>query len=77
MTMSSALGGQVLGTITLAQRDALLLQERGHGRINVLVGAGDDVALVAQGGGDRAHGRAADAQKVEVLEVGEHERPCF
>ena len=30
------------------------------------------VALVAQRGGDRAHRRAANADEMEVLEIGEH-----
>ena len=78
MTMSSALGGQVLGPVAFAQSAMpFLLKERAHRRIDVRVGAGDDETLVAQGGGHRAHGRAANAQEVEVFEVGEHERPCF
>ena len=68
-------GREVFRAVATAQRDAFLLQKRRHRRINVLVGTGDDVALVAQRGGDRAHRRAADSEEVKVLGIREHERP--
>ena len=36
-------------------------QESGHGRIDIVIRAGDGEALVAHGRRDRGHGRAADA----------------
>ena len=52
------LRGQVLRLVAGLDRDALFLEEGRHRRVDVLVGAGDGVALVAQHRGHRAHRRS-------------------
>ena len=52
--------------VAFKQGDAFLLQKSGHGGIDVGVGTGDGKAAAGHGGGYRAHGGAADAEKVEM-----------
>ena len=47
-------------------------QEGGHGRIHIVIRAGDGEALVAQGGRDRGHGRAADAGEMDRFDFRKH-----
>ena len=47
--------------VTVHHLDFPFRQERGHGRINVLVRAGDVETFFLHGRGGRRHGRAADA----------------
>jgi hypothetical protein len=52
----------------LRDRDALLLQKRGHRRVDIVVLTGDGKAAVAHCSGNRSHRSAADAEKMDVLE---------
>ena len=60
-----AVGGNVVGRIALAQRDAELFQLRGHRRIHRLVAAFDRVAQFARECSHAAHERPGDAEDVE------------
>ncbi|MNE09601.1 hypothetical protein D3C80_1022870 [compost metagenome] len=54
------------GVITLGQFDALSLQLRAHGRVDVGVGAGDVMAKLLGEDRQRAHERAADTENMNV-----------
>jgi len=55
----------------LGNGNAKAREQVGHGRIGRLIGAGDAVALLLEESGERGHGRAADADEMNVL-VGLH-----
>ena len=60
-----AVGGDVVGRVALAQRDAELFELRRHRRIHRLVAAFDVVPEFARERGDAAHEGAGDAEDVQ------------
>ncbi len=62
----------VFGPVALADRDAFFREETFHRLIDILVRAGDGETPVAQSRRDRPHRRAADSEKMDVLEVLNH-----
>ena len=74
MTMRSAAGGNIFGTIALVKRDPLALEKSRHRWINIFVRAGDGEAALAQRRGDRSHRGAADAEKMDMFEGMTHEQ---
>ena len=67
MTMRSA-AGMSFGRKPLVIGDALARQKRGHRRVDIVVLPGDGESAIPHGRGDRPHGRAADAEKMDVFE---------
>jgi hypothetical protein len=61
-----AVGRDVLGRETLRDRDAELLDQGGHGRVERAVAARNAVAFLEQEGRQRDHGGAADRDEVET-----------
>jgi hypothetical protein len=59
------LGGQIFRAVTRLDGDALFRQEGRHRRVDVLVGTGDRVALVAQHRRHRAHRGPANAHEMK------------
>ena len=53
----------------LEDRDAPILQEGGHGRIDIPVGAGDTKPLLLEHARQRGHPRAADSDQVDVSDA--------
>jgi hypothetical protein len=64
ITTRSGLVREVPLRVTVHHLDLASGEERGHGRINILVRAGDGKAFFLHGRGGGRHGRAADADKV-------------
>ena len=65
---------QVLLRVAGDDLDLALRQEGGHGRIDVLVRAGDLNPFFLHRGGGRSHGRAADANEMNGLNARKHTR---
>ena len=63
--------GNIFGAVSLKNRGAQTGQALGDGR-TLEVGAGDLVAQVQQHLGDAAHADAADTDKMNALNFGEH-----
>ena len=66
---------EVLLRVARDDLDLPVRQEGGHGRIDVLVRAGDLDALFLHRGGGRSHGRAADADEMNRLNARKHRPP--
>jgi hypothetical protein len=58
--------------VTRLDLDLLGGEISGHGRIDILVRAGDREALIAHGGRDRRHGRAANTDEMNGFDLSEH-----
>ena len=65
---------QRFGAVALRHRDAGLAQHVRHRRIHLLIRPRNRVAEGAQGDGGGAHGRAADADEMEMFGRGRHGR---
>ena len=63
MTTRSGAGADFLAE-TIFPGDAEILEQRGSGRIDAGVGAGDVVAAFGEHAGERRHGGSADADQV-------------
>ena len=72
MTTRSGLCGQIGFGVAGHDLDLFGRQESGHGRIDIVIRAGDGEALVAHGRRDRGHGRAADAGEMNRFDFREH-----
>ena len=64
MTTRSGLCARLRSRVAVHHLDLPLGEERGHGRIHVLVRAGDGEPVLLQRRGRRRHRRPADADKV-------------
>ena len=76
MTMRSVVG-YVVWSEAFGDSDALRRQKRGHRRIDIVVLTGDNEPAIAHCGGNRPHGGAADAEKMDVLEGMIHKAKSF
>src|SRR5208337_3207706 len=66
-------GREVRFRVRLEDRNAERAKQIAHRRISGLVGAGDAMALELQQAGKRRHGRAADADEMDVTRSCGHE----
>ena len=64
--------GEVVGVVGRGDGDAPCGEEPGHGRVDVLVGAGDGEASLLHGGRGAGHGGAGDADEVDAPYGCEH-----
>ena len=65
---------EILGGVTFGECDPFVFQKGAHGRVNVIIGACDGVTLGGHSGGYGPHGRAADANEMNVAEGGLHKK---
>ena len=66
------IAGNVFSAIAGMQFNTTLFQKSGHRRINVFIRSGDIKATFPQGRRDRAHGRSADPEKMEMFRSRDH-----
>ncbi len=65
----------VVGAEPLGQSNAAFLEKGGHGRVDVVIRAGDRELAFAQGRGHGAHGGAADPEKMKMSRRAFHHDP--
>ncbi len=63
---------QITFLVTGHEFDSPLLQECGHGRINILIRAADLKTAFLNGGGGRSHGSAANTNEMNRFNLTEH-----